>query len=337
MAILICLDPGHVKNYNRGAYNAYYEGTKMYDFALMLKEEIEEYSGMSAFLTRTSVNDNPELATRAQMAKNKNARCFLSLHSDAIGTESVNRVSVFRSLTMPNSEALGLKLMNVVVDTIGQDIPISNNTGVLTRDNGYGRDYYGVLRNVTNGSVKEAFIIEHGFHTNYKNSLWLYSNDNLRKLAKAEAKVLAEHYGYAIKKTNSNTSSSNASTVVTNANTSTNTTTTTYTKYIAVAGDSWWKIAANKLGSGLKMNELAQFNGKSITSMIRVGDVIKIPSTNKVTTVKKYVVLKGDSWWKIAKNQLGDGTRYKELAEFNGRSTDSHLIIGEVLKIPSNN
>ena len=332
MAILICIDPGHVKNYNRGAYQNYYEGTKMYDLAVMLKEEIEKYSGLTAFLTRNSVAENPSLAQRAQMALNRKARCFLSLHSDATGSEAINRVSCFRSLTMPNAEALGLKLMNAVVETIGADIPISNNTSVFTRDNGYGSDYYGVLRNSTGGSVKEAFILEHGFHTNYKNSLWLYSNDNLRKLAKAEAKALADYYGYSVKIENSNAITSASSSNVSSVTTNTSNKTSTYTKYVVVAGDSWWKIANTKLGSGLKMNELAEYNGKTILTPLRAGDVLKIPSTNKVS--KTYKVVAGDSWWKIAKNQLGSGLRFKELAEFNGKSTDDKLTIGMTIKIP---
>ena len=338
MAILICLDPGHVKGYNQGAYTPYYEGTKMYDFAVMLKEEIEKYNGMTAFLTRNSVEENPSLAQRGQMALRRKARCFLSLHSDACGTESVNRVSCFRSLTMPNSEELGRKLMNTVVSVIGSDIPFSNNTGVFIRDNGYGSDYYGVLRNSCNGSVREAFIIEHGFHTNYKNSVWLYSNDNLRKLAVAEARTLAEYYGYTVKQTNSNSTTIKPTPSVTvsttsKPNSSVSTTPIAYTKYIVQSGDSWWKIAANKLGSGLKMNELAEYNGKTIFNSLRPGDVLKIPSSNK-TSYTLYTVVKGDSWWKIAAKQMGNGLKYKELAEYNGKSTDDALTIGMTLKIP---
>ena len=343
MAILVCIDPGHVKNYNRGAYANYYEGNKMYDLAIMLKEEIEKYNNISAFITRNNVSDNPTLEYRAKLALSKGARCFLSLHSDATGTESVNRVSCFRSLTMPNAEYLGKKLMDAVVATIGQDIPISNNTGVFTRDNGYGRDYYGVLRNCVGGSVKEAFILEHGFHTNYKNSLWLYSNDNLRKLAIAEAKVLANYYGCNIKTTNTNTPTSstpvNNSTVVntttSNSKPTTLTSAASYTKYTVAAGDSWWNVASKKLGSGLKMNELAEFNNRSILSPLKTGEVIKIPSSNKIRNTI-YTVKSGDSWWRIAKEQLGSELRFKELAEYNGMSTDTALRIGMTIKIPMN-
>lgn len=44
------------------------------------------------------------------------------------------------------------------------------------------------------------------------------------------------------------------------------------------AGESWWSVAAKEMGSGLKMAELAKYNGKTILSVIHVGDVLKIPS-----------------------------------------------------------
>lgn len=323
MSITICLDPGHYNGYNRGAYTNYYEGTKMYDLAVMLKNELDLYDGIKTIITRNSVSENPSLAQRAQIAKNNNARCFLSLHTNACNTESVNRIDIYRSVAMPESEELGFKIMKAIFDTISKDVPTTSNNAILTRLNSSGTDYYGVLRNSTGGSVKESFIIEHVFHTNYKQSEWMYNNDNLRKLAIAEAKTLAEYYGYS-KKSNSNTSiSSDNESVSLNQN---------YTKYTVLNGDSWWSIASKKMGSGSKMNELASFNGKTINSILHPGDVIKIPLTSN--PYKKYTVNKGDSWWSISRDQLGLGSKYKYLANYNGMSTDDVLNPGDVIKIP---
>ena len=50
-----------------------------------------------------------------------------------------------------------------------------------------------------------------------------------------------------------------------------------------------------------------------------------------------YTVKSGDSWWKIAAVNLGDGNRYKELLTFNGMSsTNSKLYPGMQIKIPMN-
>lgn len=47
-----------------------------------------------------------------------------------------------------------------------------------------------------------------------------------------------------------------------------------------------------------------------------------------------YTVRPGDSFWSIADRELGDGTRYAELAEFNGLTPKSVIHPGQVLKLP---
>lgn len=49
---------------------------------------------------------------------------------------------------------------------------------------------------------------------------------------------------------------------------------------------------------------------------------------------KTYQVKKGDSFWKIAQNELGDGARYRELASYNGLRADDTIYPGQVLKLP---
>lgn len=50
------------------------------------------------------------------------------------------------------------------------------------------------LRGFRNG-CKAAFLIEHGFHTCPKDASFLLSSANLKKLAKAEAQVIADYFG----------------------------------------------------------------------------------------------------------------------------------------------
>lgn len=57
-------------------------------------------------------------------------------------------------------------------------------------------DYYGVIRAaVGTSSVCDAFLIEHGMHTNPKDCAFLDSAANRQVLAEAEAEVIAQHYG----------------------------------------------------------------------------------------------------------------------------------------------
>lgn len=115
--------------------------------------------------------------------------------------------------------------------------------------------------------------------------------------------------------------------------------------YTIKRGDSWWGMATKFLGNGTKMFELAEFNGKTINTMIHPGDKIKIPGkyvenaatspesdyTKEYTT---YTVKRGDSWWKIAANEMGSGLKMSKLAAYNGKNITSMIHPGDVLKIP---
>lgn len=48
-----------------------------------------------------------------------------------------------------------------------------------------------------------------------------------------------------------------------------------------------------------------------------------------------YTVKKGDTLWKIAQAQLGNGSRYTEIKTLNGLKTNT-IHVGQVLKMPSN-
>ena len=62
------------------------------------------------------------------------------------------------------------------------------------------------------------------------------------------------------------------------------------------------------------------------------GDTDRIPSTVPTTD---YIIEDGDSFWKIAQEQLGDGNRYTEILRLNPAiSEDQTLIIGTKIKIP---
>lgn len=71
--------------------------------------------------------------------------------------------------------------------------------------------------------------------------------------------------------------------------------------------------------------------------MKALGQEIPKPTPPKPQGEKSYIVKAGDSFWKIASEQMGDGRRYPELAQFNGLSLSAVIYAGQVLKIPSEN
>lgn len=57
---------------------------------------------------------------------------------------------------------------------------------------------------------------------------------------------------------------------------------------------------------------------------------------SKTKETRKYVVREGDNLWKIAAQQLGDGSRYREIARLNAGTIgdEDRLLVGMQLKMP---
>lgn len=207
----IVIDPGHYTGYNKGVAAGYCEGNAAYKLAQYLKEELQSGTDqVEVIVTKGTMEENPGVFKRGKVAVNAGATVFLSLHSNAVGDaakyEKAYGVSVYRSLFLPDSEDLGKKLADAVVAVMAPVTGVTYSRGVLTRkSNTTGKDYYGVIRGAVNsagtvakasaGTVKHAFIIEHGFHTNSRECAFLAVDDNLKKIARAEANTIKEHFG----------------------------------------------------------------------------------------------------------------------------------------------
>ena len=107
----------------------------------------------------------------------------------------------------------------------------------------------------------------------------------------------------------------------------------TYTTYTVKKGDTLWRIAQKLLGSGNKHKDIKSLNGLT-SDKLQAGQVLKIPMKTAAQVITDgYTVKKGDTLWKIAKEQLGSGNRHKEIQTLNGLASDK-LKVGQVLKIP---
>ena len=198
MAIKITLDPGHGRTGNPyPPQKGYYEGTQMWKLANFLKAELEKY-GFQVVTTRPNVNDDPSLSARGQTAGKNGSALFLSLHSNAPASASDTKPTgsvMYYSLTDAKNKVFADKLGNKVSEVMGHYY-----RGSLTREGSTkGVDYYGVIRASAQGGCKMAILIEHGFHTNIKDSSFLIVDANLQKLALEEAKVIAQYFGQETK------------------------------------------------------------------------------------------------------------------------------------------
>ncbi len=199
MALKITLDPGHGQYGNKSPNNSkYIEGTQMWHLANKLKTALEKY-GFEVVTTRPKIADNPSLNERGSAAGKNGSSMFLSLHSNAPGANadgtysaSVTGSVVYYSMTRSENKALADKLGNKVSQLMGHYY-----RGSKTREypNKPGVDYYGVIRAAAQSGCKCAMLIEHGFHTNIADSNYLLVDENLQKIAEAEAAIIAEYFG----------------------------------------------------------------------------------------------------------------------------------------------
>ena len=190
MAIKICIDAGHYGKYNRSsAVKTYYEAEAMWKLHLKLKAELEKY-GIEVITTRADQTKDYGLKARGKVAKGCNL--FLSLHSNATGSTTDDTVD-YPLVIVPidgSGDALGNKLAKCIETVMG-----TKTAGrVWSRKSDSGKNWYGVINGAASVGVT-GLILEHSFHTNTKMANWLLSDDNLLAMAKAEAKVIAAHYG----------------------------------------------------------------------------------------------------------------------------------------------
>ena len=191
----ICLDAGHGTGQNQSpARCGYFEGDRMFTLQRLLQQELEAY-GVTVVCTRAARQDDPPLYTRALAAKD--CDLFLSLHSNAAGNgvcESVDYPVVFYPVS---GKGIGLaaELAECIHKTMGTLQPAQTR---VRWNSAHNADYYGVIRFTAAFGVT-GMILEHSFHTNTRMTTWLLDDENLKRLAAAEAAAIAEHYG--LKKT----------------------------------------------------------------------------------------------------------------------------------------
>jgi len=194
---LVVLDPGHGPVTNPyPAASGYYEGTQMYKLMLVLKSRLEE-SGINVITTRKKITDDPDLSTRGSTAGKNKADLFISLHSDAVGNyvASANGVSAYYSIQdSAANKVFAAKVSSSIAALIG-----TRDRGALTRLGSNGLDYYGVIRSAAASGCRNAFLVEHGFHTNSNDVKWLISDNKLAQIAEMWTKILCEYFGKTYK------------------------------------------------------------------------------------------------------------------------------------------
>ena len=203
--IKICLDAGHYGKYNRSpAVKSYYESDMTWKITQLQKKYLEQL-GFEVILTRT--NKDKDLALYNRGAASKGCALFISNHSNAVSNgvnESVDYVAVYHLTNDTTtkvddvSKAMAQKIAPVIASTMGVKQGYKTLSRLASSDknkDGFLNDnYYGVLNGARQVGTP-GLILEHSFHTNTRSTKWLLDDANLDKLAQAEAKTIAEHFG----------------------------------------------------------------------------------------------------------------------------------------------
>lgn len=197
----ICLDPGHYgTKYNKGAVSGYYESAIVWKLTYMEKEILESM-GIEVVVTRNNITKDLDLISRGKKA----AGCdlFVSNHTNSCDDPSVRRVSAIylmennKTTIDEKSKEFAGKLAKVVKDTMGVSSYRTYSRKASSdrdKDGKQNDNYYGVLHGGFLAGVPSV-IIEHSFHSNAETCKWLMDEANLRKLAEACAKCMAEYVG----------------------------------------------------------------------------------------------------------------------------------------------
>ena len=199
--IVVVLDPGHGGSDSGATRGSVYEKNINFKVAQYCKAELEQYCGVTVYMTRTG-DTNPSLQERAQIAANYGANILVSIHQNS-GSSSAYGAEVY----YPNRNykpAIG-DSGKAVADSIQKELvslglsnrgtKIRNTANGSTYADGSYSDYYGIIRNSKNLSIP-AIIVEHAFLSNasdYNN--FLSSDSKLQKLGIADATGIAKAFG----------------------------------------------------------------------------------------------------------------------------------------------
>lgn len=260
----VYLDPGHFgSTYNRTTTGLnYYESAMTWKLAGYLKAELEQRN-VVVTLSRNTIGANPALYDRGYGAKGYDL--FLSLHSNACGTESFDYPIVYRGYDKTEANDFAQKFANMVATLMG-----TTQAGKVGTRTGTDGEYYGVLRGARAAGLTHYYIVEHSFHTNKRATQWLMSDDNLKLLAKEEAKFIVDYF------VNKKTSAPSVSTVTNSSATSSST---------AFQAGEQLTLKSNKVYTSSASN--SKYTTKSGTFYIWSNDVVngRIRITNSKARV----------------------------------------------------
>lgn len=208
--IVVALDPGHDNN-DAGAEGY---GLKEQELTLKIanycKEELEKYSGVTVYMTRTTntcpydcSNSGECIQKRVNAAKKAGADIFVSFHLNSADATSANGAEVI----IPNKNwkpALGAEGQELAEEILAQLVKLGlTERSIYSKDSLSGdkytdgslADYFAVPRMCKAAGIT-GIIVEHAFISNSGDvNKFLKTESGLRSLGVADANGIVKYYG----------------------------------------------------------------------------------------------------------------------------------------------
>lgn len=207
--VVVVLDPGHDGTHSGSSANGFVEAQLNLKIAQYCKAELEEYYGVTVYMTRDSAScpndggDNKScLQRRADIARDMGANLFVSLHNNYSSASSASGAEIWypnqnynpwtsqvggsaASCILEQLASLGLKDRGTQIRNAKED----------KYPDGSAADYYAVIRHCKEYGIP-GIIVEHAFMSNSSDAANFLSNDEgLKKLGVADATGIAQYFG----------------------------------------------------------------------------------------------------------------------------------------------
>lgn len=188
--LVIVLDPGHDASIHAGASaNGVKEEIVTLKIAEYCKKVLEQYAGVSVYMTRTDgncpfpgTNSIDDIIKRVEWAKTKDADVFISFHINSSVSNAAHGAEVY----YPKGEEDAQNLAKDIVEELAK-------LGLKNRGEKSDESYAVIKHSKRNGFP--GLIIEHAFVSNASDAKWFQTEENLRKLGEADAAGIINYYG----------------------------------------------------------------------------------------------------------------------------------------------
>ena len=208
--LVVALDPGHDSSHAGASANGVREEVLTLKIAQYCKAELENYAGVSVYMTRTSAacphpggSSAKDIEQRVADAAKAGASIYVSIHLNSSKSSSAKGAEViYPNLSWkPQVGADGKRLAKLIEDElvgIGLErraIYSKNTTIGETYEDGSISDYFTVQISAKEHGIP-GIIVEHAFVTNSSDvNNYLNNEAGLKKLGVADATGIAKYFG----------------------------------------------------------------------------------------------------------------------------------------------